>query len=751
MQISRMWVLVLGSAALLDGQQGSGEFESRVKPLLRQNCVSCHSAKVRAGGLDLEASLGQTAAVALRERERWERVAARVRSGEMPPKGAVQPKRADAEAMSRWIDAEYARMDRTGPRDPGRVTVRRLNRLEYSNSIRDLLGVDSRPGDEFPVDAYGYGFDNIGDVLSLSPMLAERYLRAGEKVSQAAIPSDAETMKPTMHRYLAERVEQDRKLYLRVEHVFPVEATYTLRSAWYQALRGGTRVRLRLFLNGREVAAKVLTFYYEMDRGLDSPQITVPPGKHVVEARIEVLPDPAYKGSPPFLEYIQVYGPLAVSPAAASAAYKQNVSCGHAPGGHVAGCMRQALETLANRAFRRPVRREEVDGLVAVAQAGQKRTGSFEKGLRAGLQAILVSPHFLFRIEQDVTAGPRRLNDHELGTRLSYFLWASLPDARLRKLADAGKLRDGTVTAAEVRRMLADAKSRALVESFGGQWLQTRNLSVLQPDRAKFPEYDLELREAMREETERFFAAVIAEDRSVLDFLDGRFTYLNERLARHYSIAGVEGEQFRRVELDGDQRSGVLTQASVLTVSSYPTRTSPVIRGKWLLETILNAPPPPPPPDVPPLDEQAVGNTGSLRQQLEKHRTNAVCASCHARMDPLGFGLENYDAVGKWRAMDGKFAVDASGELPGGKRFATPSELKGILKADEEAFTRGLTEKMLTYALGRGLEVTDRAAVREIVERVRKNGYRMSELILGITESVPFRLRRAGVGVESRQ
>jgi PAS domain-containing protein len=745
MQIVTMGLLVLGSVALLDAQQGTDGFESRVKPLLRQNCVSCHSAKVRAGGLDLEAALGQTAAVALRERERWERVAARVRSGEMPPKGAAQPKRADAEAMSQWIDQEYARMDRTAPQDPGRVTVRRLNRMEYSNSVRDLLGVDLRPGDEFPVDAYGYGFDNIGDVLSLSPVLAERYLRAAGKVSQVAIPTDAETMKPTMHRYLAERMDQDRKLYLRVEHVFPVEGTYTLRSAWYQALRGGTRVRLRLFLDGREVAAKVLTFYYEMDRGLDSPQITVPPGKHLVEARIEVLADPAYKGSPPFLEYIQVYGPLAMTPAASSAAYKRHVSCGEG-----VGCMREVLETLANRAFRRPVRREEVNGLVTVAQAAQKRTGSFEKGLRAGLQAILVSPHFLFRIEQDVTAGPRRLNDHELATRLSYFLWASLPDARLRELADAGKLRDSAVVAAEVRRMLADPKSRALVESFGGQWLQTRNLSVLQPDRAKFPEYDLELREAMREETERFFAAVIAEDRSVLDLLDGRFTYLNERLARHYGIAGVEGEQFRRVELDGEQRSGVLTQASVLTVSSYPTRTSPVIRGKWLLETILNAPPPPPPPDVPPLDEQAVGSTGSLRQQLEKHRTNAVCASCHARMDPLGFGLENYDAVGKWRTMDGKFAVDASGELPGGKRFATPAELKGILKADEEVFTRGVTEKMLTYALGRGLEVSDRAAVREIVERVRKNGYRMSEMILGITESVPFRLRRAAAGVESR-
>jgi len=320
-----------------------------------------------------------------------------------------------------------------------------------------------------------------------------------------------------------------------------------------------------------------------------------------------------------------------------------------------------------------------------------------------------------------------------------------MPDDELLKSAIAGELHKPEVLQSQVARMMADTKSQAFVRNFGGQWLQTRNLDVLKPDAAKFPDYGPELREDMRTETEMFFEEIVKEDRSILDFIDGDFTFLNERLARHYGIEGVTGPEFRRVKLDGAQRSGVLTQASVLTVSSYPTRTSPVIRGKWILENILNTPPPPPPPDVPALDEKTLGQSASMRQQLEQHRANPACAGCHARMDPLGFGLENYDAIGRWRTQDGSFPVDSSGTLPNGKSFAGAAELKAILKADPNAFAKALTEKMLTYALGRGLEAYDRPAVQQIVQRTAQNGYRFSALVQGIVASMPFQERRAAV------
>jgi len=325
---------------------------------------------------------------------------------------------------------------------------------------------------------------------------------------------------------------------------------------------------------------------------------------------------------------------------------------------------------------------------------------------------------------------------------LSYFLWSSMPDDQLLAVAESGRLRKPSVLKAQVMRMIRDPKAEALAENFAGQWLQLRNLDEAKPDPDRFPNFDDELRKDMKRETELFFEAVVKEDRSILDFLDAKFTYLNDRLADHYGIPGVDGSEFRRVALTGDQRSGILTQASILTVSSYPNRTSPVIRGKWILENILNSPPPPPPPGVPNLDEAAVGNAGSLRQQLEKHRSNAICASCHSRMDPLGFGLENYDAIGAWRTQDGKFPIDSTGTLPNGKSFSKPSELKAILRADKDGFSKGLTEKLMTYALGRGLERFDRPAVQSVNRRLAAEGYRFSALVMGIVESMPFQMRR---------
>lgn len=731
----------LAVLAMAAGMAMAGDYADAVRPFLRANCGGCHGAKAPAGGFAVDTLVAGSEADSLAQRERWERVAQRIKSGEMPPKGAARPDAEKARAVTAWVEGSYEKLDRTQSADPGRVTARRLNRYEYTRTVRDVLGMDLNPGADFPVDPYGYGFDNIGDVLSLSPLLAEQYLKAAERVARAAVPVNGETQPATMQRYLAERVGQDRQLKMQVDHVFPADGTYTLRSAFYQALKDGTQVRMRLFLDGKEAANEVLRFYYQIDRGVEAKAVAVTAGRHRVEATIEVLPDQGYKGTPPYLEYVQVYGPMETVKAGETGAYGRFFTCGHAPGKHGASCARRILAPLAKKAWRRPVTPVEMDGLLGLAQREQARTGSFEKAMRTSLAAVLMSPHFLFRVERDRGTGARQLESHELAARLSYFLWSSLPDAELTKLADAGTL-VGALRG-QALRMLRDGRADALVESFGGQWLQTRNLSVLQPDATRFPSFTGELAAAMRTETEMFFREIVREDRSVLDFVDGRFTYLNERLAKHYGIEGVKGEEFRRVELDGKQRSGVLTQGSVLTVSSYPTRTSPVIRGKWVLENLLNQPPPPPPPDVPPLDEKAGASAGTMRQQLEKHRSNAVCAGCHSRMDPLGFGLENYDAIGRWRVKDGDGEIDAAAELPGGRKFSTPGELKAILRGEPEVFTRALTEKMLTYALGRGLELKDRAAVRKIVERVQANGYRMSELVLGIVESEPFRMRRA--------
>ena len=404
------------------------------------------------------------------------------------------------------------------------------------------------------------------------------------------------------------------------------------------------------------------------------------------------------------------------------------------------------MTSLARRAFRRPVSAAEIDQYVSLVREAQQEEQSFEEGLVVGISALLVSPDFLFRIERDRPLAPaatsHRISQYELATRISYFLWSSMPDDRLRRAADAGTLRNPVVLAAEIRRMLADPRSRALAENFGGQWLQFRALESVTRDRQRFPDFEDYLRLSMRRETELFVEHVIRDDRSILDFIDGRYSFVNERLARHYGIPGVAGPEFRRVDLTGTPRGGVVTQGSVLTVSSYATRTSPVLRGKWILENLLNAPPPEPPADVPNLDETPIGTSASVRMQLEEHRKNPVCASCHKRMDPLGFGLENFDAVGAWRTMDGKLPIDSAGVLPDGRRFNGPEELRTILSADRDAFARALTAKLLTYALGRGLERYDTKTVKAIASRLPARDYRFSALVLEIVRSLPFQSRR---------
>jgi hypothetical protein len=450
------------------------------------------------------------------------------------------------------------------------------------------------------------------------------------------------------------------------------------------------------------------------------------------------------------INVVEVGGPYSEAKGPALESLTKIYVCGHLDGKHGPACARRIVTNLARRAYRRPVTGSDVDPLLRLFSTARSNGESFAEGIGLALQAILVSPHFLFRIETSLAPSTlaRRnpatqlISQHALATRLSYFLWSSMPDEELTRVADQGALRDPVVLERQVRRMLKDPKSHALVENFGGQWLELRKLESVKPDRQRFPEFEEYLRMSMREETEFFFDDLIREDRSILNFIDADYTFLNERLARFYRISGVTGTNFRRVSLKGTERSGVLTHASVLTVSSYATRTSPVLRGKWILDNILNAPPPPAPAGVPNLDEGKAVSAASMRQQLEEHRKNSTCASCHARMDPLGFGLENFDAVGAWRAEDGKVAIDATGTLPDGREFKGASGLRDVVKADRDAFAECLAEKLLTYALGRGLERYDRPAVKKIAKGVADNDYRFSHLVLEIVGSLPFQQRR---------
>jgi len=744
-------VVLLGAAVAGRGP----EFADTVAPLIRQNCLACHNAKLVTAGLDLERMLEAGAAGSP---EIWEKVLEKLRAGEMPPKGRPRP---DPEALSgalAWLEARLAAGERETAFDPGRVTARRLNRAEYNNTVRDLLGVDLRPADDFPVDDSGYGFDTIGDVLSISPVHLERYLAAAEKLARAAIVVDR-PLPPTEERYQIEpRPNAAGELVwpeeFEVRHAFPAtadyEVTFTLAGRRPDGLQ---RLRLALWLDGDQIGL------YDVEPGPGrrrfEHRLALSEGQHRLKAALLIdtsntddslgeHPGPNTREANVVLDRFEIRGPYNQRPRPLTASHRRIFLCGHPSGEHTPDCSRLILTNLARRAWRRPVSPAEVAPLERFVDLVTREGGSLEEGIQAALAAILVSPRFLFRIERDPAPGQiRRLDDHELASRLSYFLWSSMPDEELFGLAEAGRLHQPKILEAQLRRMIRDEKARALTENFAGQWLQLRNLDKAQPDPERFPEFDEELRRAMRRETELFFEEVLRQDRSILDFIDGRYTYVNERLAKHYGIAGVTGEEFRRVELDGVQRSGVLTQASVLTVSSYPTRTSPVLRGLWVLENILGAPPPPPPPNIPPLDDTQVGSSGTLRQQLERHRADPSCAVCHDRIDPLGFGLENYGPTGAWRTHEGRFPIDSAGRLPGNRAFSTPAELKRILRAQADAFAECLAEKLLTYALGRGLERRDKPALRAISRAAAAADYRLSALILEIVKSPLFQMRRA--------
>ena len=729
---------------------GSPGFDERVKPILANTCSLCHNSQLASGGLNLAPF---QSADSLSNRTQWETILRKLRGGEMPPEGIPRPPQADIDALIGYVQGEFEKADRAVKPDPGRVVARRLNRNEYSNTVRDLLGVNFRADKDFPTDDSSQGFDNIGEALTVSPVLIEKYLSAAERIASAAIGADP-LPKPLMfvgrrsNRTLRRLKASTSETTYRVD----VDAEYTVQVLFTgNPPKDGPAPLVGFWLDGKLLASKPLPDAAANGERTQEARIYVESGEHVFRAGLvgdrEPIPVPVPgAGGPPVPknvvpDTISIDGPYPSKVERASR--KKVLICDPNSG---AACVDRILTQLAHRAYRRPPSKTEVAALTHFYQLAGQQGQNAEQGIQLAVQAALVSPEFLFRIEREPANGTiHRISDLDLASRLSYFLWSSMPDDRLLAAAESGKLHVPETLASEVTRMLADPKSSSLAENFAGQWLEMRNLDVIHPDPQKFPAWSQDLRDAFKTETNLFFTYILRENRPIGDFIDARYTFANELLAKHYGIPGVQGDEFRRVELTTDQRGGILSQGTVLAVSSYPTRTSVVLRGKYVLENILGTPPPPPPPDVPQLDDAATGATASLRQQMESHRASAICASCHSKMDVLGFGLENYDAIGAWRTTDGKFPVDSSGTLPNGKSFSTPAELRRLLLANLPEFEHCLTEKMLTYALGRGLGPADRNTLAEIDRKVIQSDYRFQSLIQEVVQSMPFQMQHGEI------
>ncbi|HEY1183776.1 MAG TPA: DUF1592 domain-containing protein [Bryobacteraceae bacterium] len=732
---------------------GGATFATAVAPVLENTCSLCHNHQLASGGFDAAAFLDPGSVES--KREGWERILQKLRAGEMPPKGVARPQ-AQIDTLVKYIQDEFAQADRNTKLDPGRVTAHRLNRNEYANTIRDLLGVEFRAQKDFPTDDSGEGFDNISDILTISPVLMEKYLAAAERIASRAVAADP-LPKPFSVEYATKdkRIRRVDSSSIEASHRIDFDGEYTLRFALPGERPADAKpVKLGLWMDGKLIGSKMvetkpsgLVFFDPYSE--EELRLALPEGDHVFRAGFidddfvkDLAPRDRYnRKRNKFIDGITFVGPF--KPEIAPASRARILICDP---NSSAACVEKIVGALARRAYRRPVSKVEIASLVRFVGIAKAHGQSAEQGIQLALQAMLVSPNFLFRIEHDPNPTDptvvHRISDVELASRLSYFLWSSMPDDELLDLAEAGKLHTPGALDAQVKRMLVDPRASALADNFAAQWLETRNLDVVTPDPKKFPEWSPELRDAMRTETSLFFDYILRENRPMEDFLDSRYTFLNERLARHYGIEGVQGPEFRKVDLTTGERGGVLGQAGVLTVSSYATRTSVVIRGKYILQEILGTPPAPPPPDVPPLDEAAVGTSLSLRQQMEKHRSNAVCASCHSKMDPLGFGLENYDAVGKWRTLDGKFPVDSSGTLPNGKTFSNPEEMRAALVSLVPQFARALVEKLMMYGLGRGIAPYDRRAIDQITARLADQGYPFQTAIYEIVRSAPFQMRR---------
>jgi hypothetical protein len=751
----------------------TGEFAGKIVPFVAKYCGDCHAGAKPEGNLDLLKF--KDASTVTSNRKAWRKVLGKLSAHEMPPADEDQPADEERNAVVRWVDAELARPVPLSAQDPGRVTIHRLNRAEYNNTIRDLVGVDFHPADDFPADDVGYGFDNIGDVLSMSPLLLEKYMRAAERIMDQAIVVPRPNAVPPTKTFDVAKLDATGPAELTFRGARRIARNGELRQKWNVPYDGDYRLRVRARgeKSGDDVPHMVVKVDDKEIKAFDVKVDRMPPASYDCIAHLTAgdhrlaieftneYTDPKPKDDTRrdralVVSKFEVDGPLGALPFEALPLSHRQIFIARskstgATSEEKADAARQIIRHFANRAFRRPVKDEELDRLMKLWSMADKDGEPFEQGIQLALEAVLVSPHFLFRVEADPTPdepqAKHEINDYELATRLSYFVWSSMPDDELRALCDQGTLRKEGHLEAQIRRMLKDPKAQALVDNFAGQWLQTRRIGTITPDKSVFPQFDDDLRAAMKKETELFFLHVMNEDRSVLEFLDADYTWANERLAKLYGISGVSGEEFRRVSLNGTHRGGLLTEASVLLITSNPGRTSPVKRGKWVLETLLGAPPPSPPPNVPALpDDKRAPLTGTLRQRMEQHRADPICASCHKAMDPLGFGLENFDAIGGWRTKDGGQPIDASGVLPGGRKFDGVEGLRETLKSKKDQFARCFAEKMLTYALGRGLEDFDDAAVDQIAHAAAQNDYRFSSFVIEIARSAPFQMRR-GAGV----
>lgn len=737
------------------------DFARDVLPVFQKYCWDCHGDGADKGDLSLDKYTDEK--LVLADRKIWAGVMFHVDQWTMPPAKKDQPTPGEREFLTKYLDQLLNPVDPANP-DPGRVTLRRLNRVEYNNTMRDLLGVDIRPADDFPEDDTGYGFDNIGDVLALPPILMERYLIAADRVLDAAIPPappppeisavdganmTGQGMPDGKSRLLAFNGE------CRTDFSIPVSGEYVLRAKVWASQGGGEPAKLELLLGDKSLTKSDIKA--PDPKALQTVEVRAAFTKGFQPVAVRFLndfydaegPDPAKRDRNLTVNSIELEGPFKVDPPSLNETAQRIFTPGENAGETAAGA-RAILQQFANRCFRRAVIPAEVDRLVKIYQLARDNKEGHVGALRLAMKAVMVSPYFIYRTEWQPEANNRskvvEIDEFALATRLSYWLWSSTPDDELLSLAFRKQLR--AEWNPQVLRMLKDPKARALAENFGGQWLELRTLAVAAPDKERFPTYNPELASDMRRETEELFSYIIRENRDVLEFLSAGYTFLNERLANFYGIPGITGKEFRIVKWDPDSpRRGILTHAGILTVTSDATRTSPVKRGKWVLENMLGITPPPPPPNVPTLDEGAHGEAGgSVRQRLEIHRSKPGCASCHALMDPIGFGLENFNAIGQWRQKDGAFPVDAAGVLTTGQKFNNATELSNILLTDRrDAFLHTIVSKMMTYALGRGTEPYDRPAIETVLVRMAKENHSFQSLILGISESLPFQKRRGDV------
>jgi cytochrome c5 len=738
--------------------------------MIDQYCIMCHSEALKTAGVVLE---GVPISHVGGNTEIWERVLRKFGTGQMPPPGMPRPDAATSAQFTSWLESQLNQNAVAHP-NPGAPAIHRLNRLEYGNTIRDLLGLEVDVNSMLPADDSGYGFDNIADVLSVSPVLLEKYMAAARKISSTAVGAmdipagEYESIVP-FGTPTTSRVSDDLPLGSRggwsIHYNFPEDAEYIIRITMANGNDRGAKIDTRIPV---KAGPQVVGVSYGSDSPM--PELTAAAGGRggaaaggrgggagtpqkldlrMNDIRVKLL-DPVAGGERNVYS-VSVLGPYNPTGPGVTPSRKKIFVCTPTAPAQDEACARQILTNMTHHAYRRPVNSADVSPLMGFYQRGRQAGDSFDKGIEIALRAMLVSPNFIFREEQDPVGAKAgsvyKLNDYELASRLSYFLWSSMPDDELIALAQKGTLHEPAVMDQQVKRMLADRKSDSLVSNFAGQWLFLRNVQSDKKDHDVFPDYDQALRDGFKTETEMLFSSVLHADGSLLDLLRANYTFVNERLAENYGIPNVYGPAFRKVTLTDPNRFGLLGQGSLLTVTSLPNRTSVVQRGKWILENLLGAPPPPPPPDVPALAAHGSDGHLTLRQAMEKHRADPACAVCHVRMDPLGFALENYNGIGKWRVLDDTGAkIDASATLPDGTTFYGPAGLTHLLLTGKKVdFVNTFTTKLMTYALGRGVESYDQPVIRSITREAAKDDYRMSTLIMGVIHSAPFQMRRAAI------